>query len=331
MTGSPPTAPRVAGLVSVAVPTYNRAALLRDAVSSILAQSYATLEVLIGDNSSADETPAVVASFTDPRVRAVRHATNLGMVGNWNVLRTMARGEFFLLLSDDDLLEPDALARLVGAMADPAVMLAYARVRYIGADGEPRAIARPAPARESGDSFIRASLAQQREVWPSAMLYRADSRTDEGYYREIGATADQWHRLRLATGGDVAFVDEPVVRYRVHEASESFRYDTVIDSYRQFRQLAAQPDSRLDGYLPEIDDCFARLLSGMACSAALRGRGAGRAAAIAALPEFARRVWPARLRAAWFATPLLRTVWKARAALRASRARGHGTAVPRTD
>ena len=65
------------------------------------------------DNASQDETEAVVASFDDPRIRYLRNAENLGMVGNWNRCLAEARGELIANLCDDDLMLPDRLARQV--------------------------------------------------------------------------------------------------------------------------------------------------------------------------------------------------------------------------
>jgi glycosyltransferase involved in cell wall biosynthesis len=65
------------------------------------------------DNASQDETRAVVAGFADPRIRYVRNAENLGMVGNWNRCLAEARGELIANLCDDDLMLPDRLARQV--------------------------------------------------------------------------------------------------------------------------------------------------------------------------------------------------------------------------
>ncbi len=95
-------------LVTIAIPTYNRAeAYLPQALSSVCAQTYPKLDILVSDNASADGTEAVVASFNDPRIRYHRHKENVGGPANWDFCIRQARGEYFQLLNDDDLIDTD--------------------------------------------------------------------------------------------------------------------------------------------------------------------------------------------------------------------------------
>ena len=114
-------------LVSILVPTYGRAAFAREAVTSALAQTYARIEVIVLDDASPDDTAAALAPFTgDPRFRYVRHEENLGIVGNWRRGISLARGEFFCLLHDDDTFQPDFVAALSAPLrADPSLVLAF--------------------------------------------------------------------------------------------------------------------------------------------------------------------------------------------------------------
>lgn len=91
-------------LVSICVPTYNRAAWLRDGLKSICGQDYSPLEILISDNGSDDETEEVgrEAARSDPRVRYVRHPENLGVYGNHNFCIEESRGELLSSFHDHD-------------------------------------------------------------------------------------------------------------------------------------------------------------------------------------------------------------------------------------
>ena len=72
-------------LVTIAIPTYNRAnAYLKTAISCALKQSYQNLEILISDNNSEDNTEELVNQFSDRRIRYVKHPENIGFVKNWN-------------------------------------------------------------------------------------------------------------------------------------------------------------------------------------------------------------------------------------------------------
>lgn len=95
-------------LVSLCLPTYNRAAALRECLCSIRQIAYAPLEVIISDNSSEDDTPAVCreAMRDDPRIRYVRQPRNLGLYGNHNVCISESRGELLCFFHDHDEHEP---------------------------------------------------------------------------------------------------------------------------------------------------------------------------------------------------------------------------------
>lgn len=91
--------------VQIFVPTFNRSAQLAKAVASVLAQdSKADVEVVVLDNHSSDDTPAIVAALmvADRRVKLVRHPRNLGMMANFNAIQGLVQGDFFAVLTDDD-------------------------------------------------------------------------------------------------------------------------------------------------------------------------------------------------------------------------------------
>lgn len=96
-------------LVTIAIPTYNRANLyLIQAIESALNQTYPNLEIIISDNCSTDDTEMVVRSFKDTRIRYFKQKKkNIGGNNNFNFCLKQARGEYFLLLMDDDLIDSD--------------------------------------------------------------------------------------------------------------------------------------------------------------------------------------------------------------------------------
>ena len=100
-------------LVTVAIPTRNRAALLRHCVASALAQTYPNIEVLVSNNASTDHTSDVLQSFGDPRIRELVNAQNIGLNGNWNQCVREARGTYLIILSDDNVLQPTFVEQCV--------------------------------------------------------------------------------------------------------------------------------------------------------------------------------------------------------------------------
>jgi glycosyltransferase involved in cell wall biosynthesis len=106
--------------VSVAIATYNRAGMVREAIEAALAQSWAPAEIVVSDDASTDATAAVLAEIAarEPRVRVLRQATNSGGVGNWNAAMRATRGELIAWCSDDDRFTPDHLKASIEFLRD---------------------------------------------------------------------------------------------------------------------------------------------------------------------------------------------------------------------
>ena len=97
------------GLVSIILPTRNRAALFSRAVKSVLAQSYSQFELIVIDEASSDRTPDLAKTLTDSRVSYIRNEISRGPGAARNAGMNVARGEFVAFLDDDDEFLPDKL------------------------------------------------------------------------------------------------------------------------------------------------------------------------------------------------------------------------------
>jgi glycosyltransferase involved in cell wall biosynthesis len=104
------------GLVSVIIPTYNRAHLLPRAIGSALRQTYSNLELIVVDDASTDETAEIVKTTGDARVRYVRHEENRGGGAARNTGIRLARGEFLAFLDSDDEWLPEKVAHQLHAL-----------------------------------------------------------------------------------------------------------------------------------------------------------------------------------------------------------------------
>ncbi len=89
--------------------------------------------MVVTDNASADGTAEFVAGLcdVDPRLRLVRHHTSQGVIGNFESVRRIGSGDYFMWLGDDDWMDPDLVSSCVDVLeGDPTVVLAAAQVRY---------------------------------------------------------------------------------------------------------------------------------------------------------------------------------------------------------
>lgn len=97
--------------IQIFIPTFNRSEKLARAIRSALAQTVRDLEVVVLDNHSEDDTPAVVMALkaADPRINYIRRERNLGIFANFNSIRTLVTADFFSVLTDDDEYQPGFL------------------------------------------------------------------------------------------------------------------------------------------------------------------------------------------------------------------------------
>jgi glycosyltransferase involved in cell wall biosynthesis len=125
-------------LVSVCIPSYNRADRLRRAVEALLAGNYPHLEIIISDNASTDHTQRVAEELVrrDGRIRYFRQPENRGMTANFEFARAQATGKYFLWHGDDDYLAPDYISLCVQELErDSSLALAGGLAAYHSGDG----------------------------------------------------------------------------------------------------------------------------------------------------------------------------------------------------
>jgi len=239
------------GLVSVVIPAYNRAALLLQAVDSVLAQSYAAHEVLIVDDGSTDGTREAVASRfgSNPKVRYF-HQTNAGVSAARNRGLREAGGEFVAFLDSDDAWLPgklDAQVAVLRALAQAGMVWSdmravddagkvlherYLRIMYHAyryfpkpsglfsrestlADAGVPAGGLPGDTRVfTGDIFGPMVLGNL--VHTSTVLLRRSRREQVGFFDEAYRTGEDYKfHLHTCRAGPVAFIDAPTILYRV--------------------------------------------------------------------------------------------------------------------
>ena len=124
-------------LVTIAIPTYNRAgSYLPQALASAVGQTYENLEIIVSDNCSTDDTPEFVGRQTDPRIRYYRQSKPITPNENFNFCIEQARGEYFLLLLDDELVDPPFVASCIAAASNrDDVGLIRTGLRIVDANG----------------------------------------------------------------------------------------------------------------------------------------------------------------------------------------------------
>ena len=193
--------------IAVVTPAYNVAAYIGDTIASLIAQSHPDWAMSVVDDGSTDTTAEVVRGFADPRIRLIRQ-DNAGV----SAARNRAIAELdsgpgaVLFLDGDDVLAPDALARLVRALdTEPAAVAAYGAYAFVTEDGARRTGTRSGPF-PAGDILERL-LEQNLFANGGHLLIRRAVVTATGGFDSGIAYGEDWeYWTRIALAGPFAVV-----------------------------------------------------------------------------------------------------------------------------
>ena len=226
-------------LVSVIMPTYNRAHTLPRAIRSVLAQTYGNLELIVADDASADQTPELMATIADPRLRYVRHEINRGAGAARNLGLAHARGDFIAFQDSDD-------EWLLDKLSFQLEMLQAAQGKYgatfggkliygrdpAGRFGDGLSDYRPHQAHSVKSGCITPQMLSQNLISPQTLLMKADVAREAGRFDERLPNNEDWEfMLRLSMKTDVLFTNRPVVVAYISEDSISLNLRSNARSF----------------------------------------------------------------------------------------------------
>lgn len=213
-------------LVSVVVPAHNAEPFIGELLSSVLAQSYRHLEVLVLDDGSTDATSRVVTRYTeDARVRHSRSETNIGVNKATSRLLQQVRGDYWAHPGADDVLEKDFIAKRVALMErSPNAFMAHGAASYI--DSSNHSIEAPYPPLEippimSGERALSVLLQHNIISTPSVLIRSKATERIANYFDTDWRYAQDWFLwlLLASTEGELLYDDAKLHRYRIHGGS----------------------------------------------------------------------------------------------------------------
>lgn len=228
--------------VSVCIPTYNGAKYVGEAIASVLAQTFGDFELIIVDDCSTDSTQEVIASFRDKRCRYFSNSERLGLPRNWNRCLELCRGQYVCIFHQDDVMILDNLERKVQVLeSNPAVGFVYSEAFQIDSEGNQLSDRwiEGNPQQDcirTGLEFFETSMLGTVNLvnCPSVVARRECYDQLGGFDTRLVFTADWEMWMRIALFYDVAFIAEPLVRYRWHASNETLKFRNNPDELREY-------------------------------------------------------------------------------------------------
>ena len=225
-------------LVSICMPLYNGEAYLKQAIESCINQDYPSLEILLVDDGSTDNTIHIAQTYAgkDARIRLVVNEQNLGLVGNWERCIELARGNWIKYQFQDDLMEKDAIRKMIDACLTQDVSIALCARQFLFEENADPKIKEAFTQKliKPEQLFIRKTryepLETARILAPHLienvlgepicfLFHKSVYQAIGGFNHALKQLVDYEFFLKLVLNHPFAFLSEKLVQFRVHDGS----------------------------------------------------------------------------------------------------------------
>jgi glycosyltransferase involved in cell wall biosynthesis len=226
-------------LVSVIIPTYNRAHMIAPSLESALAQTLREYEIIVVDDGSTDTTRDFLHKAYGNQIRYIAHPANRGLSAARNTGIEHARGTYIAVLDDDDLWLPEKLALQVDLMkASPDMVLAYCGTMKVDCRGAQLEEIKPDM---RGHLFAEMLNRNCLKGPASVAIFSREILGESGVFDTGLSSCADWDLwIRLARCGRIDFVDRPLVKYVMHQSN----------MHSNISGMARDTFAILDKYLP---------------------------------------------------------------------------------
>ena len=208
--------------VSILMPVYNVASYLREAMDSMLAQTYTDFELIVLDDCSPDNSAEILDTYTDPRIVRYRGEKNVGLSNVLNVGMQLARGEYIARVDSDDLSTPERLAVQVAYLdAHPEIDLCSCGMELFGAKQEVW-VRENNPEDVQITALFYSPILHASSVWRRVSFERAGLR----FQQEMvpAEDYDMWTRA-MAAGLQLVNIPQVMYKYRIHPSQVTMQTD----------------------------------------------------------------------------------------------------------
>lgn len=244
-------------LVSILIPNYNYGKYLEECLESVLAQTYDNFEVIISDNQSTDDSYEIMAKYRQKFLErniwydVLQNKRNLGSAGNTEKCFGRSEGEYFIWLSSDDNLRPDAIEKMTKALdlypSAGCVMVHRNEVDDTGTQKKTAPFYNQncfIPGEEQAAVYMMAGIAVSSQILFRKISYLTMLQSKMLRFQVAG---DWYDNFMMACVGDVVYLKEALINYRVHGENETSASELnltgVFEHYNLIHAFCSTADS----------------------------------------------------------------------------------------
>ncbi|WP_211828568.1 glycosyltransferase family 2 protein [Kistimonas asteriae] len=217
-------------LVSVLVPCYNHQNYVKDAINSILNQTYSNIELIVLDDGSTDNSPAILAELSEKHGFYYEHQQNMGLNGTLNKGLSLAKGQYICPFASDDVMFLDRIEKQVALLESrPDVAVCAGNMIAISETGEIASSLKIRPAREVDfdDLFWRKIPGPAA---PTAMI-RSSVIDEVGHYDPDIRIEDLYMWLKITHAGHKIYIlNDVLAYYRKHTGNFHSNYKSMLEN-----------------------------------------------------------------------------------------------------
>lgn len=196
---------------------YNGEKFLKEAIESVLAQSYSNLELLIVNDGSTDQTENIINQFSDSRIASFNQI-NKGVSAARNLALSKMKGDYFCFLDADDIYPKHSIKwRMSVLEEDPSVKFAHGVVHYVDSSGHSLNYEyKPA---FKGEPFNRLLRLDSKCMFGNTWLIKKDQNQTYKFEEKMKHSEDLLFYLSICQGGKLSYTEKTILLYRQHPNS----------------------------------------------------------------------------------------------------------------
>jgi glycosyltransferase involved in cell wall biosynthesis len=233
-------------LVTVIIPNYNYGRFLKTSIESVLNQTYRTIELIVVDNLSTDESREILNGY--PMISKIYNAENLGQAASRNRGIDAARGALIAFLDADDYWEETKLEKQIENYKKGANVV-YSSVRLVDRKGDEKGVIHAKHRGKIAKTFRDSPTEAIILCGESSILFERERALEIGLFNDELNSASGWDFFRrICETAIVDYVDEPLVNYRIHESNMSRSVMKSTIEMIKAVKIMKEEDKRLGRY-----------------------------------------------------------------------------------